>query len=562
MKSTEKQYRYPGTRPFTEDDRHLFFGRNDDIERLHEQILVEKLVILFGKSGLGKSSLLNAGVVPLLKEHDNFLAISMILGFARAENISTTEFFLNKIAKRIDYNTILWTKIAQEHKETWTNASIDECFWLACKSLQLQKPEQPIIFILDQFEEIFTENTDQINRFAYLLATLLHGQTPQKIKNKVIEKHKADKSAFTKQEIKLLFEPLDIKFVISTRSDKLSLLNRLKNHIPQILQKTYELRSFSINQAKDALRNPAKAKGDFISPVFTYQNEVENMIINYLSTNQTKQIETFQLQLICQYCENIVLKNLHGIKGITISTTDLGELSTIFIRHYDTLIQEISDSAQQLTVRRLIEENMIIEGIRVPLPDKVIILKHSISYQLLQRLVNSRLLRCEPNTVGGYSYEISHDTLIEPITTSYKVRFEKEEKERKAKEEQERLSKFLEERRRQRKIIAIVSIAAIVSIILAIFGFYQNNIADKERQKVEMALQQVEKEKQRVIEALQKFEEAEKARKKKIVEQLLNDASLYLMYKKNTDAKDILDSILHIDTTNSEAKEMLKKIEK
>jgi flagellar basal body-associated protein FliL len=486
MKNTEKQYRYPGTRPFIEDERYLFFGRNEDIERLHRQIMVEKLIVLFGKSGLGKSSLLNAGVVPLLKEENNFLTISMILGFARAENISPAEFFINKLSKLIDYNNLLWQKIAFEFKETWLNASIDECFWFACKSLQLQNPEQPIIFILDQFEEVFTENTDEINRFAFLLATILHGQTPQNIKNQVIEKLKTDKTAFTKQEINILFEPIDIKFVITTRSDKLSLLNRLKNHIPQILQKTYELQPLNINQAKDALLNPANAEGNFISPIFIYENEVENKIINYLSSNQTKQIETFQLQLICQFCENIVIKNFDKNQNFgKVTINELGELSTIFTRHYDTLINEFTDKNQQLTVRRLIEENMIIDNNRVPLPDKVIISKHNISAELLQKLVNNRLLRSEPNTVGGYSYEISHDTLVEPITTSFKIRFEKEEKERKAKEDQEWINKLLEERKRQRKIIIIVSIAAVVSISLAIFGIVMWQKAEKQTKIVQ-----------------------------------------------------------------------------
>ena len=519
MKSTEKQYRYPGTRPFTESDRHLFFGRNDDIERLHRQIKLEKLIVLFGKSGLGKSSLLNAGVVPLLKEQNNFLAIPLILGFARAENSSPADFFLNKLTKLIDYNHFLWQKVAADFKDTWTNSTIDESFWLACKSIQLQNPERPIIFVLDQFEEIFTENNEHINRFALLLASILHGQTPQNIKNRVVEKLKTDKTAFTKQEITVLFESLDIKFVISTRSDKLSLLNRLKNHIPYILQETYELQPLSINQANEAMLKPANAEGDFISPAFAYETAAQETIINYLSTNKTKQIETFQLQLICQFCENVVIKKataktLQGLQTLEgLYSSDLGDLSTIFTRHYDTLVHEITDTDQQLAVRKLIEENMIIEGNRVPLPDKVITSKHNISPQLLQLLVNSRLLRSEPNNVGGYSYEISHDTLVAPILTSYKIRFEKEEKERierektqkekaqKEKDEREKAEKE-KELRRQRKVILMVgsvAVVALIAFIVSVVFFFdakeatekaekQTEIAKKEKQKAEKIL--------------------------------------------------------------------------
>lgn len=59
-----KQYRYPGVTPFATGQRHIFFGRQQEIEALHRLIRREPLVALYSKSGLGKSSLLNAGIVP------------------------------------------------------------------------------------------------------------------------------------------------------------------------------------------------------------------------------------------------------------------------------------------------------------------------------------------------------------------------------------------------------------------------------------------------------------------------------------------------------------------
>ena len=59
--------RYPGIRPFERKDQAIFFGRDTDIEHLSRIISLEKFVVLNGKSGLGKSSLLNAGVIPELE---------------------------------------------------------------------------------------------------------------------------------------------------------------------------------------------------------------------------------------------------------------------------------------------------------------------------------------------------------------------------------------------------------------------------------------------------------------------------------------------------------------
>jgi hypothetical protein len=68
--TTTADYRYPGSRPFldTDLDRKLFFGRDKEKEEFFHLILAEKLVVLFAKSGMGKTSLLNAGILQPLRE--------------------------------------------------------------------------------------------------------------------------------------------------------------------------------------------------------------------------------------------------------------------------------------------------------------------------------------------------------------------------------------------------------------------------------------------------------------------------------------------------------------
>ena len=60
--------RYTGPRPFTERESDRFFGRDEDIEALVRTIRLNRMTVLTGKSGMGKSSLLQAGVVPQLEE--------------------------------------------------------------------------------------------------------------------------------------------------------------------------------------------------------------------------------------------------------------------------------------------------------------------------------------------------------------------------------------------------------------------------------------------------------------------------------------------------------------
>ena len=62
--------RYPGTRPFsdTPDDYALFFGRGEESEQLYLRVLSVPLLVQFGKSGLGKTSLLQASLFPRLRQ--------------------------------------------------------------------------------------------------------------------------------------------------------------------------------------------------------------------------------------------------------------------------------------------------------------------------------------------------------------------------------------------------------------------------------------------------------------------------------------------------------------
>jgi predicted ribonuclease YlaK len=66
--------RYPGSRPFQDNDldRLLFWGREQEKSTLLHLILAEDLVLLYAKSGMGKTSLLSAGILQQLRVKEYF----------------------------------------------------------------------------------------------------------------------------------------------------------------------------------------------------------------------------------------------------------------------------------------------------------------------------------------------------------------------------------------------------------------------------------------------------------------------------------------------------------
>jgi energy-coupling factor transporter ATP-binding protein EcfA2 len=62
----ENENPYPGLRPFREDEEHLYFGREHQVDSLVSKLSNKKFLAVVGTSGSGKSSLVNCGVRPSL----------------------------------------------------------------------------------------------------------------------------------------------------------------------------------------------------------------------------------------------------------------------------------------------------------------------------------------------------------------------------------------------------------------------------------------------------------------------------------------------------------------
>jgi len=57
---------FPGLRPFRDDEEHLFFGRENQVNTMVDKLAATRFLAVVGTSGSGKSSLVNCGLRPAL----------------------------------------------------------------------------------------------------------------------------------------------------------------------------------------------------------------------------------------------------------------------------------------------------------------------------------------------------------------------------------------------------------------------------------------------------------------------------------------------------------------
>jgi hypothetical protein len=507
---SQERYRYPGVNPFKPTEENIFFGRDPDIEQLYELILLEKLVTLFGKSGYGKSSLLNAGILPRFEaarkdSTEYFLPLQIRFGAYVPGKLAVAP--VEQVKQRLA--EALEPAAAMAFVD---NLSASPSLWQEFK--KRQSPEHPrFLLIFDQFEELFTYPPEQQTAFKKQLAELLYVAIPQNIRDKAEE--------LPDEDYDRLVRRLEVKTVFAIRSDQLSLLDQLKDALPAILRIRYELKPLQAEQARMAIVQPAALPSTdghpFSTAPFAYTpGAVDTVIANLAESQQGNQggIESFLLQMICREIEYAVhngqVKQRNEADQALVTEAELPDISNIYDQYYKRNLSTLP-ADQQEAARRVIEEGLLLvkedsdeEARRLSVDGGALIDRYraqGVNEALLDALVNAFLLRRERNSIGGFNYEICHDTLIKPIAQSRQERRAEEERldnerkrqeaearaleEAKKRQEAERLQQEAERGRRRAVLFSYLALALLVIALLAVFwAMQQSRIAEDRLQAV------------------------------------------------------------------------------
>lgn len=496
-----RAYRYPGAKPFSTAEASIFFGRAREAELLQRRVRSEPMLVLYAKSGLGKSSLLNAGLLPKVQEQKELQAFSIRFG---AFQSGMMESPLERVRDQLAAGAPLLDRLYEEQPRS---------LWYLLKALQFSRPEyKGVLLIFDQFEELFTYSETAIVEFARQLSEMLFTTIPDRYRKGIEQLLREQPETISEKELQQLHQPFMLRVVLAIRSDRLALLDRLKPFLPGVLDNTYELRPLSVEQAEDAILNPAYENNGFYSPVFDFEDAAVDHLINFLSHDRRQAIESFQLQILCEYVEQqLVIKQAKT----KIRRQDLASPQAILEDYYLTKIQEISDISDQLAARRLIEEGLVFEEEerRLTLYEGQIEKSYGVTKSLLHQLVDAHLIRAEPSLRGGYTYELSHDTLVAPVLKAKTQRVREETEARAATEKAEREAELAAERRkrrRARRLALLMAFLALLSITAFIFALIQGD-------KARAATKEAQTRQREAEDALRRREELE-------VQNILQDA--------------------------------------
>lgn len=420
------KYRYPGTKFFESHQHNIFFGRQQETQELIHSIKAYDIFVIFADSGIGKTSLLNAGLLPELEKekiqpvHFRFQDIA----------ISPLQTITKKLGEYCKQPELLTTEAQQK-------------LWRIFKCCNFK--DNTALFVLDQFEEFFNHSKPDKEECINELADLINDYLPDYIRDEMREKFKEKDP--TEQELKY-YAPARVKMLFLIRADKLKLLDDLSKKIPLILRNRFHLKPLNTQQAEEAILLPALLpQNGFASPTFTFEPEAVKAIGDYLK-NEEDEIESFQLQLLCQELEKKIIHRYEKEKStLVITEEELGGkagMDNITKNYYSNQINSIPDVMMRKKAVTLIEDKLIVDERRISLPE-VLLLSESEGYskELLDYLLNTRLIRVDTDRY----VEISHDRLLSAILKSKQQRLVEEKSLRDA-EELQRLKEEEKEKNR------------------------------------------------------------------------------------------------------------------
>ncbi len=459
---------YKGLSSFTEADADFFFGREDELDLVAAGLRARRLSLLYGPSGVGKSSLLRAGVVP------NLRAIAL----RQKEEFGSPRFVPLYFGNWRDDPLASLTQEIAEMAGGFGAGSIDTSEGLVetLEAASRATGRATILVILDQFEEYFLYHGDEEGPDTFA------AQFPRAV-NSI---------------------GLPARFLLAMREDTLAQLDKFKNQIPVLFDSYRRVSPLGAKAAAEAIRRPLDEYNRQFSPTspITIEDALVEAVIGQVQTGKVRaeqsgagtvgdaaadSVEAPYLQLVMKRLwEAEAADGSHRLRLETLNR--LGGADTIVRTHLDSTLDALSTDDQDLASdifhqlvtpsgTKIVHSTHDLEGYTAHSEEQII--------SLLQRLEqgDTRIVRPvppPPNTEGPARYEIFHDGLAQAVL-DWRARREKVTLQ---KEKEHAQHEARRQKRRAGFFFGVAALALVLAVVAGLFYFSSKQESNDNQSRV------------------------------------------------------------------------------
>lgn len=453
MEANDKSYALNETNPWKGlnfyKEGEVLYGRDDEIQSLALYVINNIQTVLYGKSGIGKSSIINAGVFPIARKEGLFP-----IPIRLKHDQDTT--YIEQIRAAFAESGIGIKEILPAINEQ------EESLWEYLHRQTFYEKESNVavrpLIVLDQFEEFFTLQHNESKKKAFFseLADLLNEVTPQyiiKAKNEAdtgLEKQSAnDNSGFVldlgqsepEETAEYITDSL-FNIVFTIREDFLSYLERYTKFIPVMKSNRYALLPLNEEQAKDVIMKPIPGLVDIDVAKLIIQKVTGRTDFN-LGNAPEIDVDAAVLSL---YLSRLYLKKGKG-NAITAELVDLSSRDII----KDFYEESVSD-LPETDVEKIEDQLLTYDGRRNNVSWNDLI-SEGVSEKSIYTLVEDKKLLRQFSYQDDIRIEFMHDILCPVVDERIEKREQlAKEREQKKKEEEEKARREKERQVQEEKL--------------------------------------------------------------------------------------------------------------
>ena len=386
MSETVRRRRNPYVGPRAFQRGEALFGRDNEVLRLLDLLLAERIVLLYSPSGAGKTSLVEAALIPKLegRRFRVLPAMRVSLAPADAPSLSANRYILSLLLSLEE------DLPAEQQMPLAELASLTLSEYLDRQPAAGEGPER-IALIFDQFEEILALNPAD----------------------------RAAKAEFFAQVGEALDHPRRWA-LFAMREEFVAGLDPHLNALPTRLSTRYRLELLGLDAAKEAMQKPARAAGvEFTDPaVDKLARDLAAMRIQQPDgTTQAvvgDHVEPVQLQVVCRRLWDRLAAG-HAEIGVD-DVEEVGDVDAALRGYYADCVAAVAAQTgiPEQTIRGWFDRQLITEqGIRSQVlqgPER----SQGLENQAIWPLVDAHLVRADTRR-GATWFELAHDRLIDPV---------------------------------------------------------------------------------------------------------------------------------------------------